>query len=65
VLDLLKKEDLNDVMVILGGTIPDEDAARLKQLGVAEVFQPGAALEYIARFIRENVHHREMSLDGH
>ena len=54
-LDLLREKNMMDVMVIVGGTIPDEDAAALKQLGVAEVFQPGASLEEIIGFIRSSV----------
>jgi len=46
---------MDDVVVIVGGIIPDEDAARLKQLGVAAVFQPGASLEQIVKFIRSSV----------
>ena len=42
-------------MVIVGGIIPDEDAAALKQQGVAAVFQPGASLEEIVEFIRAQV----------
>jgi methylmalonyl-CoA mutase C-terminal domain/subunit len=41
-------------VVIVGGIIPDEDAADLKRLGVAEVFQPGAPLEGIIHFIRDS-----------
>ena len=55
VLELLREKDMTDVLVVVGGIIPDEDAARLKQLGVAEVFQPGASLENIVHFIRESV----------
>ena len=43
---------LSDVKVIVGGIIPDEDAAELKRIGVAEVFQPGASLDAIVSFIR-------------
>jgi methylmalonyl-CoA mutase, C-terminal domain len=43
------------VVVIVGGVIPDEDAAELKALGVAEVFQPGASLGNIVEFIRSSV----------
>jgi methylmalonyl-CoA mutase C-terminal domain/subunit len=43
-----------DVRVIVGGIVPDEDAKALKQQGVAAVFQPGASLDAIVRFIREN-----------
>lgn len=55
VLELLREKEMTDVLVVVGGIIPDEDAARLKQLGVAEVFQPGASLEHIIHFIRESV----------
>jgi methylmalonyl-CoA mutase, C-terminal domain len=54
-LDLLREKNMMDVVVIVGGTIPDEDAAALKQLGVAEVFQPGASLDRIVEFIRNRV----------
>jgi methylmalonyl-CoA mutase C-terminal domain/subunit len=59
ILDLLKEKDLSDVLVLVGGIIPDEDADRLKQLGVAAVFQPGASLESITSFIQERVYQKE------
>jgi methylmalonyl-CoA mutase, C-terminal domain len=46
---------MEDVLVIAGGTIPGEDAEKLKQAGVAAVFQPGAALDEIVTFIRTSV----------
>jgi len=52
---LLKEHDMEDVLVILGGIIPDADIPEMKRLGVAEVFQPGASLESIVSFIREHV----------
>ncbi len=55
VLELLRSQDMDDVLVIVGGIIPDEDAAELKKQGVAAVFQPGASLEEIVRFIRSSV----------
>jgi methylmalonyl-CoA mutase C-terminal domain/subunit len=55
VMELLRRNDMSDVMVIVGGIIPDADAARLKNQGVAEVFQPGASLEEIVQFIRSSV----------
>jgi methylmalonyl-CoA mutase, C-terminal domain len=54
VLDLLRQRGMDDVMVVLGGTIPDADAEQLKRLGVAAVFQPGASLDAIVEFIREH-----------
>ncbi|MBS1857730.1 MAG: cobalamin B12-binding domain-containing protein [Acidobacteria bacterium] len=52
VLELLREKDMTDVKVVVGGIIPDEDAAELKRQGVAEVFQPGASLDAIVQFIR-------------
>src|ERR1700692_2938058 len=55
VLQLLREKHMDDVRVIVGGIVPDEDAAALKQQGVAAVFQPGASLEGIVSFIRTEV----------
>jgi len=52
VMQLLRENDMTDVKVVVGGTIPDQDAAVLKQIGVAAVFQPGSSLEQIVGFIR-------------
>jgi methylmalonyl-CoA mutase C-terminal domain/subunit len=53
VLELLRERGMDDVLVLVGGIIPDEDAAELKRLGVAGIFQPGASLDSIVQFIRE------------
>ncbi len=55
VMELLKQQKMTDVLVIVGGIVPDEDAAQLKGLGVAAVFQPGASLQEIVDFIRSSV----------
>lgn len=55
ILELLREKEMTDVLVIVGGIIPDEDAEQLKRAGVAEVFQPGASLEKIIDFIRGSV----------
>ncbi len=52
VMELLRQHDMTGVRVIVGGIIPDPDAQRLKQMGVAAVFQPGASLQEIVDFIR-------------
>ena len=52
VLELLREKQMMDVIVIAGGTIPDRDAEKLKALGVAAIYQPGASLEGIIGFIR-------------
>jgi methylmalonyl-CoA mutase C-terminal domain/subunit len=55
VLELLKERDVDDVVVIAGGTIPGDDIPELKKLGVAEVFTPGAPTAAIVDFLREQV----------
>ena len=55
VMELLHEKDMANVKVIVGGIIPDEDAADLKRQGVAAVFQPGASLEEIVDFVRSSV----------
>ena len=52
VIELLRAQDAGDVIVTVGGTIPTEDIAELKDLGVAEVFTPGAPVQGIVDFIR-------------
>jgi methylmalonyl-CoA mutase C-terminal domain/subunit len=48
----LRRNDAGDVVVVVGGTIPREDAEELKRLGVAEVFTPGAPTTAIVDFLR-------------
>jgi methylmalonyl-CoA mutase C-terminal domain/subunit len=55
IMGLLKQHNLDDVLVLVGGIIPDADVAELKNLGVAEIFQPGASTEEIIAYVRENV----------
>jgi methylmalonyl-CoA mutase C-terminal domain/subunit len=55
ILDLLKAQRAEDILVVLGGTIPDEDHAALKQSGVSAIFGPGTPLETTINFIRKNV----------
>ena len=52
VVDLLKQQEAGDVVVTVGGTIPADDIPELKELGVAEVFTPGAPTQDIVDFIR-------------
>jgi methylmalonyl-CoA mutase C-terminal domain/subunit len=55
ILELLRENEAEDVLVIVGGTIPGDDAAELKELGVAEIFTPGATTGAIVDFLRERV----------
>ena len=52
---LLKERRLDDVLLVLGGIVPDADVAALKAAGVAAVFPPGTRLDDIADFIRSHV----------
>jgi len=52
VLELLKAKQAEDVVVILGGTIPADDIPELKQQGVSEIFTPGASTQEIVDFVR-------------
>ena len=55
ILDGLKENGAEDVLVVVGGTIPDEDAAELKAQGVAEIFTPGAPTSEIVDFLKQEV----------
>ena len=55
VMQLLREQGADDVVVTLGGTIPSDDVRELKQLGVAEVFTPGASTQAAVDFIRSAV----------
>jgi methylmalonyl-CoA mutase C-terminal domain/subunit len=58
VMELLREKEMTDVLVVVGGIVPDQDAATLKAQGVAAVFQPGASLDQIVEFIRSSVAQR-------
>jgi isobutyryl-CoA mutase small subunit len=55
IIELLRENEADDVLVVLGGTIPTDDARALKEGGVAEVFTPGASTSTIVEFLRERV----------
>ena len=55
ILDGLKENGRDDVLVVVGGTIPKEDSEELKQQGVAEVFTPGAPTSEIVEFLKGKV----------
>jgi methylmalonyl-CoA mutase C-terminal domain/subunit len=55
ILELLRGQGAEDVIVVVGGTIPTDDVADLKRQGVAEVFTPGAPTAQIVEFLRARV----------
>ncbi|HEV8066052.1 MAG TPA: methylmalonyl-CoA mutase, partial [Acidimicrobiales bacterium] len=64
VIDGLRAEGLDDILVLCGGIIPDKDIPVLKELGVAEVFTPGASLPDIANWLETALDEREHSSRG-
>lgn len=55
VVEMLRDNDMSDVLVVVGGIIPDDDAAALREAGVAAVFQPGTSIDAIVSFLRDHV----------
>jgi methylmalonyl-CoA mutase C-terminal domain/subunit len=55
ILEGLRENGVEDVVVVVGGTIPREDVVALKEQGVAEIFTPGAPVTEIVDFLRANV----------
>jgi methylmalonyl-CoA mutase, C-terminal domain len=62
VMALLKERGADDILVVLGGTIPEQDTAFLKAQGVAAIFGPGTPLDATVRFIREHVASRDLAV---
>src|SRR5579872_7163370 len=58
VMDLLKQNKMDDVLVVVGGIIPDQDEEALKKVGVARIARPGTSMDEIVKFIRSNVRER-------
>jgi len=59
VMRLLAENGLDDVLVVAGGIIPDDDVPALKEIGIAGIFGPGTPTEAVVRFIKENVRRRK------
>ena len=58
IVELLREQGVDDVLLTVGGTIPADDIPELKELGVAEVFTPGASTQDIIDFIQDAVRRR-------
>jgi methylmalonyl-CoA mutase C-terminal domain/subunit len=57
-MELLKDKGLDDVLVVIGGIIPDVDIPKLKEMGVKGIFLPGTPMQEIIEFIQGNVRAR-------
>jgi len=60
VMEKLKENKMDDVLVLVGGIIPKEDYSNLKNIGVAGVFGPGTPTSEIVKFIKENVRRKNI-----
>jgi methylmalonyl-CoA mutase C-terminal domain/subunit len=58
IMELLKAQKLDDVLVVVGGIIPDVDIPKLQAIGIDGIFLPGSPMQDIVRFIQEHVHRR-------
>ena len=55
IMELVQKNQMDDVMVFMGGIVPDQDIAELKKIGVKGIFLPGSSLNEIISFVKQNV----------
>ncbi len=62
--ELLKQHKMDDVLLLVGGIIPDQDMENLKQNGASGIFQPGTPMDEIIEFIRKNVKPRSVPAAG-
>ncbi len=62
--DLLKQNHMDDVLLLVGGIIPDQDIENLRQNGAGGIFQPGTPMDEIIEFIRKNVKPRGVPAAG-
>ena len=58
VMELLKEKGLDDVMVVIGGIIPDVDIPKLRDIGIKGIFLPGTPMQHIITYIIDNVRPR-------
>jgi len=62
IMELLKEKGLDDVLVVIGGIIPDVDIPRLKEMGITGIFLPGTPMQEIIDFISRNTRSRAESV---
>jgi methylmalonyl-CoA mutase C-terminal domain/subunit len=63
-MELLREKGLDDVLVVIGGIIPDVDIPKLQQIGVKGVFLPGTPMQDIIEFINTNARAKQLSADS-
>ena len=63
-MEKMRRENLRDVLVLVGGIIPKKDVNRLKGIGITQVFRPGSKMDEIASFIENEISRREEVSDS-
>ena len=64
VMELLKQNEVNDVLVAAGGILPDEDIPTIKAMGIEGCFGPGTSTEDIVQFVRQNVRSERLKVEA-
>jgi methylmalonyl-CoA mutase, C-terminal domain len=64
VMELLKQNEVNDVLVAAGGILPDEDIPAIKAMGIEGCFGPGTSTEDIVQFVRQNVRSERLKIEA-
>ena len=59
-MELLRQKGLDDVLVVIGGIIPDVDIPKLKEIGIKGVFLPGTPMQEIIDFVNANARQRSL-----
>jgi methylmalonyl-CoA mutase C-terminal domain/subunit len=54
IVELLREKQISDVLVVVGGIIPDADVPKLNEIGIRGIFQPGTPMQEIVDFISKN-----------
>ena len=62
IMNLLAENGLGDVLVVIGGIIPDAEVPGLEKIGIKGIFQPGTSMQVIVDFIRDNVRSERKAL---
>lgn len=64
IMELLKENDVDDVLIAAGGILPDEDVPAIKALGIQGCFGPGTSTDEIIQFVRENIHPDRLKVEA-
>lgn len=64
IMELLRQNEVDDVLVAAGGILPDEDIPAIKALGIQGCFGPGTSTEEIIKFVRDNIKAERLSVEA-